>query len=35
MKKTSLFVVILFVSITSFAQKGMSKNKKALISSVE
>jgi aminobenzoyl-glutamate utilization protein B len=35
MKKTSLFVMILFVSITSFAQKGMSKNKKALISSVE
>ena len=35
MKKISLFVMILFVSITSFAQKGMSKNKKALISSVE
>ena len=27
--------MILFVSITSFAQKGMSKNKKALLTSVE
>ena len=35
MKKISLFVMILFVSITSFAQKGMSKNKKALLTSVE
>ncbi|MBT7424590.1 MAG: amidohydrolase [Flavobacterium sp.] len=35
MKKISLFVMILFVSITSFAQKEMSKNKKALLTSVE
>ena len=35
MKKIILFVLILFVSITSYAQKGMSKNKKALLTSVE
>ena len=35
MKKILLLVMILFVSITSFAQKGMSKNKKALLTSVE
>ena len=35
MKKNILFVLILFVSITSYAQKGMSKNKKALLTSVE
>jgi aminobenzoyl-glutamate utilization protein B len=35
MKKIILFVLVLFVSITSYAQKGMSKNKKALLTSVE
>ena len=35
MKKYIFLVIILFVSITSFAQKGMSKNKKALLTSVE
>ena len=35
MKKIILFVLVLFVSITSFAQKEMSKNKKALLTSVE
>ncbi len=35
MKRTILSVLILFVSITFYGQKGLSKNKKALLKSVE
>lgn len=35
MKKTILTLLILFVSLSNYAQKGMSKNKKALLNSVE
>ena len=35
MKKYIFLVIILFLSTNFFAQKGMSKNKKALIKSIE
>ncbi|MBL4604313.1 MAG: amidohydrolase [Flavobacteriaceae bacterium] len=35
MRRTLLTLLILFVSVNSYAQKGLSKNKKALLASVE
>ena len=35
MKKHLFLVLILLVSMNSFAQKGMSKNKKAILNSIE
>ena len=35
MKKYLFLILILLVSTNSFAQKGMSKNKKAIVNSIE